>query len=443
MATQPLVYQDGKLIDKDTQQVCVDLPGEIVRCWRSTTNVEVLLRKHRDVIFDIRLGNGKSYTVEATESDFYNARDKKIVFQKRQGKVSFKDGERLHLWVSRGFRGALLVKCGTEVILCVEPNELDKHQLTDDPKEKPAPIIIAIGESNKNATAPQGALKPSHPAGTKPAPVPDKQVHVTEVRPSAVSTPQAVLDFFKHGGEETAIDAEGVLTRNWLWAQIAGSAAYVGDNVHWIRELWRQKFYIKKIQHKTGVKAYIIFKGSPQLREFLTAAKYSVMNPKVLAIGAGAGSAAAMRHASWDSAKGTFKGAAGVAVVFTIALSVAEWLRDYEQRDPKTGKPKKDFIDLFVKVGIDLAKIGIGAAATSLLVAAFIGLGVLSGGAAIVLGTIFFAGLVGVGLEVLDKKTGFSEVVTKKVSQVARYLEQKMPKDYEAYEGSLHPVLMP
>lgn len=31
-------------------QVCIDLPGEPVECW-AETDVTVLLRKHRDVIF--------------------------------------------------------------------------------------------------------------------------------------------------------------------------------------------------------------------------------------------------------------------------------------------------------------------------------------------------------------------------------------------------------
>lgn len=45
------------------QCVNIDLPGEIVKCWRSSTNIQVILRKHRDVIFEIRLGQQRSYTV--------------------------------------------------------------------------------------------------------------------------------------------------------------------------------------------------------------------------------------------------------------------------------------------------------------------------------------------------------------------------------------------
>jgi hypothetical protein len=59
-----------------TQDVCIDLPGETVQCWRSADKFRVILRKHRDVVFDIRFGTAKTYTVEATDSDFYSARDK-------------------------------------------------------------------------------------------------------------------------------------------------------------------------------------------------------------------------------------------------------------------------------------------------------------------------------------------------------------------------------
>jgi hypothetical protein len=74
----------SKTTDNDlvVQEHCIDLPGESVQCWigGGTDKLKVVLRKHRDVIFDIHLGNGKTYTLESTESDFYNVRDKKLVF---------------------------------------------------------------------------------------------------------------------------------------------------------------------------------------------------------------------------------------------------------------------------------------------------------------------------------------------------------------------------
>jgi hypothetical protein len=95
-----------KTTEKTTQTECIDLPGETVRCWRSADNIKIVLRKHRDVIFDIKQGDNKVYTVQATDSDFYNSRDKKLIYAKQNGTVTFKDGERLVLrlmsWINIG-----------------------------------------------------------------------------------------------------------------------------------------------------------------------------------------------------------------------------------------------------------------------------------------------------------------------------------------------------
>lgn len=62
----------------DVQEVCIDLPGEVVQCWRSSDHIRVRLRKHRDVFFDLNLNTGSTYTVES-RSDFYCPRDKKLL----------------------------------------------------------------------------------------------------------------------------------------------------------------------------------------------------------------------------------------------------------------------------------------------------------------------------------------------------------------------------
>jgi hypothetical protein len=129
------------------QDVCIDLPGETVQCWRSSDNIKVILRKHRDVIFDLNLGKSQTYTVHATESDFYNARDKKLIYAKRREAVTFQDGERLHLWVPRSFEGALILKCGSQILVQLTPNDVDAHQYDNAPQTKPAPIIVALGSA--------------------------------------------------------------------------------------------------------------------------------------------------------------------------------------------------------------------------------------------------------------------------------------------------------
>lgn len=123
-----------------TQEICIDLPGESVRCWRSADHVKVILRKHRDVFFDINIKDGATYAIEST-SDYYSPREKKL-----QRKSQFQDGERFHLWVGRKFKGTLVLKSGSTVIGSFEPNKLDSNDYDADPKTKPEPLMVIIGK---------------------------------------------------------------------------------------------------------------------------------------------------------------------------------------------------------------------------------------------------------------------------------------------------------
>lgn len=136
-----------KPLPPKTQRVCIDLPGEEFSCYVTEPNVEVMLRKHRDVVFDINQGKSASYTVFADQSDFYNARDKKLVEHKKKHKVTFKDGERLHIWISRDFKGRLLLKQDNALLGEYHPNRLDRTDYGSDPITKPEPLVIAIGKA--------------------------------------------------------------------------------------------------------------------------------------------------------------------------------------------------------------------------------------------------------------------------------------------------------
>jgi len=122
-----------------SQEQCIDLPGQAVRCWRSGDNLKVILRKHRDVFFDINLQLGAIYTVEAM-SDFYYPLSKKLVRT-----INFRDGERLHLWVGREFVGDLVLKRGSSVIGKFTVSKLDDEKYGPDPKIKPEPIMVILG----------------------------------------------------------------------------------------------------------------------------------------------------------------------------------------------------------------------------------------------------------------------------------------------------------
>lgn len=128
------------------QKLCIDLPGESVRCWRSSDYLEIVLRKHRDVFFEINLKPGTMYVVES-RMDFYFPRDKKLV-----RKVEFQDGERLHLWVGREFRGSFVLKNGKSIIGDFKVSALDSEKYDADPKVKPEPLMIILGHKEIQAS---------------------------------------------------------------------------------------------------------------------------------------------------------------------------------------------------------------------------------------------------------------------------------------------------
>jgi hypothetical protein len=194
------------------QDVCIDLPGETVQCWRSSEKIKVILRKHRDVIFDLNLSKGKIYTVQATESDFYNARDKKLVYAKRRGVVSFNDGERLHLWVTRNFKGALVLKCEGTILVKLTPNEVDSHQYDDAPKTKRAPMIVALGptETAQPPYAKGGTMTKSLQAPVKmplplAAPTDEQFAVICVVEGTLKGMPAIVAEHFKKGGGSSGL----------------------------------------------------------------------------------------------------------------------------------------------------------------------------------------------------------------------------------------------
>lgn len=141
------------------QDVCIDLPGEAVSCWRSSDKIRVILRKHRDIFFDINLKVGTTYSVEST-SDFYSPRTKQLLRN-----VQFQDGERLHIWVGRDFKGGLTLKQGSAIIGNYSVSTLDEERYVLDPKVKPEPLMIILGSRQiltpivKHADDPYGALK--------------------------------------------------------------------------------------------------------------------------------------------------------------------------------------------------------------------------------------------------------------------------------------------
>ncbi|RQR27513.1 hypothetical protein DIE23_26890 [Burkholderia sp. Bp9143] len=453
--------------------VCIDLPGEPVSCW-AESDITVLLRKHRDVIFDLHISKGATYTVEAPEDWIYDVAQKKRVKQGR-----FSDGQRYHIWIGRDFKGELVLKRDGKVFQRYSMLQFGLVDGSSDPKVKPEPIIIAMNINMPTSRPPFAATQvnplgrsfgsssggsvlrslqtsePSDPlsigqVGAFPLPIKLSQdadvkstqyAHVTEVNLAAV--PREIIDTLSSGGgEETAIDPNKIATRNWLTAQLAGVAAFLNDNKKWADELWSQKFRLVKVVHKNaGEKWYVVFSGNQKLRQLMSAARYGVQHEKVLTIAGGAGNAASRAAAAKEAIRGAFKKAGLIAFVFTIALDTAEWLRDYEQIDHE-GKRRKHVSDLLAKILIDVTKAGLNAAVTSIVIGLIVGFFGTAGLPVwgIVVGTIVVACAVGYGVDYLDKKFHATEIVTagfkwlgESISSAATYLEKMMPKDYEGY----------
>jgi hypothetical protein len=174
----------------------------------------------------------------------------------------------------------------------------------------------------------------------------------------------------------------------------------------------------------------MIFNGNNKLREVMSASRYGIKHAKIIRITGGAGGT----KQTWDTAKGAAKDSikvfaeeegkmvikgGGVAVVFSIGMDVAEWYKDYSEIGAD-GKPKKDFYDLFAKIGTDLVKAGLIAALTtatvsalfSSLAAASMAAGAAAAAAAaapvalVVVGTIVVGVAFVYGVEWLDRKVG-------------------------------------
>lgn len=404
---------DSKTSNNDfvVQEHCIDLPGESVQCWigGGTDKLKVILRKHRDVIFDIHLGNGKTYTLESTESDFYNPRDKKLVYGARHEKVAFKDGERFHVWISRRFHGSLILKSDERVIYKVEPNQWDKQKYSDDPKEKPAPIIIAIGSDTTTPSSPRKATPQSirsvssTSVASSPAvsPVTAASMHASDLSCPVVCVvdgkvegmPAHIAEHFKKGGDHSGfsdIDPNHIATRNWIWGQIAGTGAYVKDNWEWLRasldSRTSQGFKLVKAQvHYVRGKVRFYFSGYSNSNTVFGRGGFGPSHERIMSIFAGAGKTASTFGSTLKGIAGTFQQAALVSFIFGTATAYAEWKDD----------ANKDGYDLAAALITATTKTILVSVVTALVVAAIVWLVMIAFGAAL---SVIAVGVITIGV---------------------------------------------
>lgn len=429
-------------ITRGTQQVCIDLPGEAVRCVVHKPHLQVILRKHRDVVFDIDLGAGGSYSVEADKSDFYCVRDKKLVTVGES--IGFEDGERLHIWVSRQFRGHLTLKRGGSVVARYEPNRLDSSTYDEEPTTKPSPLLVMM---KREASAPKASLmhggvkateyagiplrNPIHPPGSpllsttqwSLVPLPDlyRSYPVVPVNPdqdrsyptvaivdaTLEGVPQQVAEQLassETGAVELDTDDEAI--RNWIYGQLVATSAYAGDNWSWLRHSIERKpngdFRLVRARvHYVQGKARIYFSGYSRSNPVFGPGGHGPGNSKVVQIYAGVGSRSSVIRSAAKSVTGTLKGNALFSLVFGSAIAYAGWRVD----------TYKDGYDLAASILMVVLKVLVVALTTAAIVAIAIAVGMIAAGgavAALVVGglTILVGLVLGYSLDVLDRRVG-------------------------------------
>ncbi|MEN6078555.1 hypothetical protein [Chromobacterium piscinae] len=131
--------------------VYVCLPGETAKGLVAGCKNRVIKRKHRDVVIQINIKPNATYTLRTDRSDFYSERDKLLHAYHARKSMSFKDGERIYVWISRDFSGKLIIESSGKVLGEWYPNKLDNNKYDKDPMIKPEPLMIIL--NSKPATS--------------------------------------------------------------------------------------------------------------------------------------------------------------------------------------------------------------------------------------------------------------------------------------------------
>ncbi|MBB3222145.1 hypothetical protein [Pseudoduganella umbonata] len=427
------------------QEVCIDLPGEVVRCWRSSDNIKVVLRKHRDVFFEINLKPGATYTVES-RAEFYCSRDKKLL-----RRSTFQDGERFHVWVGREFKDELSLKQGNSLLGTYKVNQLDSKAYGSDPKIKPEPLLVLMGQKPLFArfectikdqfgagVAHQQLFKPYvdpklsylREFGTEynyqvspEVPEIKEYVSVTEALPHEIQ-PQVRKQL--DSGVAVAGSPEQIFiapTREQspssLYVALASAATYISGNEHltanwfkesagYMQEHWRALNKLSmtvRIEKKVNGKYRVLFKGRPLTRiasQLLGAAANNKVVHQRVPLGApgsafvdgglgrtGKAGYGGVKRVVLTSAD-NFRGGLKIQIIGTVIDLVGDVNSVYFDQ-----KGSKDFTEFLGRAGVSIAKAGATAAIGSVFAAMAV-VGVTAAAAAVGLAAAPVALVVGV-----------------------------------------------
>jgi hypothetical protein len=448
------------------QCVNIDLPGEAIQCTRSKNKIKVILRKHRDVVLDIKLLKGLNYTIESETSPFYSVRDKKLISAGR--KVTLQNEERLHLWVARDFKGHLVLKASNSIIGKYNIEKLDPIKYGEDPKDKPAPFIISLKndvsqEENKSSLSDDFLPKKTAPFSTSINPKseaanfrasfieePHPVIQVVHVKEEGI--PEKVLKHFQSGGGKSGLvdlDINEVTTRNWLYGQLAGTTAYVADNWEWLRNSVDTKTakgtrLVKAKFHKINGKIKVYFSGYSKVNPVYKQGGHGTSHAKIMQIFSGTGSIKSTVSSAWNTIKGSFKSNALISLCFSTVTAFLEWQSD----------SKNDAYDFVSNVIISLIKTVLAAALASIITAIVVLLlsFLLTGAIPILaIGTfgIFASIFINYNLDIIDKKAGMKlngenngisgyaapklRMAGAAISEAWSYLKTKSEKEYEEF----------
>jgi len=458
--------------------VCIDLPGEAVSC-RAETDLTVLLRKHRDVVFDIKLHAGATYTVTTTHPDRPTGRFYDTKRKVNTGETTFKDGESCHIWIGRNFEGSLILKQGEKEMGRLPISKMDCTKgCTDDPKDKPAPILIRIHDDQSIAKSMNGLSQavqvPETPEPSKmtqsirsvrgldalsgdgmqiaSAPVPFSEAQATRQRDvlptlhafkikqtSGSLVPPELVEFFSSGSIAYKWDPLHTISRNFLLAQVAGWGGYYRDSFGPngpLRGFFKRLFVI--VRNNSG-EFMLYFQTSKQEQKLLgfllTTYRARSDDVRVMTLVGGAGSMSATTRASWEAANASvnLKTMTGKAMGFAIIMDTIAWLDDKE----------KDRLDLLVTIGLDVFQMWLATyAATAFLAVFFAGVAtavagavtapvwVIAIGALVVISSVNY--IVGAPFNYKNKKDGkrIADYVAAAIREMGATLEKDQPRDY-------------
>jgi hypothetical protein len=469
----------------------IDLPGEPPegKLWPGVNNI-IVLRKHRDVVFDIKLKPGATYTLRTDQPEskygrFYDSRRKQTI-----ARTTFNDGEPLHIWVGRRFQGNLILLSGDKEIGRYPVRKMDcTGACTNDPKDKPAPMfivfyddkafaqdVLALGDAALAVGGPsaeqiaalnrarKGVGLQTVPFDTSNRPMsatvalaqasglkvvrngsPEvlQTVHIFEVHNTNV--PDGLDDlrqFFVQGDEKYALDQNNILCRNWLIQQSTGLLAFaldaLKDDKAWLRKFWNRTFYLVR----SGGKFVAMFSTGPEdwriLGVLLTGYKKVLPSTsQILTLAGGAGTGAATWSATKTAVKSSVVHGAGIAVALNIAIDGMVWFDRYKKGD-------KDLYDLFALVGVDLVKAGLYAAGTTLAmsailtaVAALSATGIAIPMVAIAVGTVLLTVSIGYAVDWMFSELDANDKVSDFLRGLVRMVKEAAPSDYgDSYAAS-------